>query len=51
MLEVMWFSDGQLHWDFYLRRPLQDWEEASVDLLWDMLYSTNMWHIGDDKLC
>ena len=46
--EVMRFLKGQLHWDFQLRRPPQDWE---LDLLWDMLYSTNVWGIDDDRLC
>lgn len=30
--EVMQFSDGRLHCDIRFCHPLQDWEEASVDL-------------------
>ena len=42
MSKVMWFFDGRLHWDIQFCRPPQDWEEVSVDLFWDVLYSTNV---------
>ena len=49
--EVMQFSNGQLHWNVLFRCPPQDWEEASIDFFWDVLYSTNMRGVGADKLC
>ena len=42
MSKVMWFSDGQLHWDFQLRHPPQDWEETLVDLLWGICFIPRM---------
>ena len=44
--EVMQFFDGQLHWDVQFCRPSQDWEKVSVDLFWDVLYSTNVQGVG-----
>ena len=49
--EVMRFSNGRLHWDIRFRRPPQDWESESFNLFWVVLYSTNVWGVGDDKLC
>ena len=40
--KVMWFSDGQLHCDFQLRHPPQDWEETLVDLLWGICFIPRM---------
>ena len=51
MLEVMQFSNGQLHWDTRFCRLPQDWEEALVDLFWDVLYSTNVRGARVDRLC
>ena len=49
--EVMRFFDGRLHWDILFHRPSQDWEPESLDLFWDVIYSTNVRGIGVDKLC
>ena len=51
MSEVMRFSHGRIHWDIWLRRPMQDWEEEALDLCWGMLYSTNVQGFGADKVC
>ena len=49
--EVMHFSDGRLHWDILFYRPSQDWEPESLDLFWDVFYSTNVRGVSVDKLC
>ena len=51
MSEVICFSNGRLHWDIRFRRPPQDWESESFDRFWVVLYSTNVWGVGDDKFC
>ena len=51
VLEVMQFSDGQLHWNILFCCPPQDWEEASIDVFWDVLYSTNVRGVGANRLC
>ena len=42
---------GRLHWDTQFGRLPQDWEEALVDLFWDVLYSTNVRGARVDRLC
>ena len=49
--EVLCFSNRRLHWDIWFCRPPQDWESESFDRFWDVLYSTNVRGVGDDKLC
>ena len=31
--------------------PPKDWESESFDRFWVVLYSMNVWGVGDDKLC
>ena len=47
----MHFSDGRLHWDILFYHPSQDWEPESLDLFWDVFYSTNVRGVSVDKLC
>ena len=49
--EVMCWSARTIHWDVQFRLALQDWEQESLDLFMDMVYSSTMWGFGPNKVC
>ena len=42
---LCWFG-GRIHWDAKFRRSPQDWEQESVDLFMDMVYSSTVRGVG-----
>ena len=51
MAKVMCWSGGMIHWNFYFRRSLQDWEEESFDRFMDSVYPWKVRRVGPDKIC
>ena len=49
--EVMCWSARTIHWDVQFRLALQDWEQESIDLFMDMVYSSTMRGFGPNKVC
>lgn len=51
VLEVMHFHDGRLQWDSQFCCPVHDWELEYLALFMDMIYSTDVWGVGSNKVC
>ena len=43
--------NGAIHWNVLFIRPMHDWELEEVSRFFELLYSQQIRHNGDDKIC
>jgi hypothetical protein len=49
--ENMVVVNGAIHWNVMFLRPVHDWELEEVSQFFELLYSQQIRHGGEDKIC